>query len=54
MEDWHDYEWRKEPEKMDYRRMVEKWERWVKVYSYHRLFVFEFQSLSSLVEQQDS
>lgn len=27
MEDWHDYEWRKEKKEMDYRRENEIWER---------------------------
>lgn len=27
MEDWHDYEWRKEQKEMDYRRKKEEWEK---------------------------
>lgn len=27
MEDWHDYEWRKEQEEMDCRRKEEWWEK---------------------------
>lgn len=27
MEDWHDYEWRKEQEEMDRRRKEEEWQR---------------------------
>ena len=29
MEDWHDYEWRKEQEEMDHRRKDEEWEKWL-------------------------
>lgn len=29
MEDWHDYEWKKEKEEIDRRREAEEWERWI-------------------------
>lgn len=36
MEDWHDYEWRKEQKDMDCRKKVAEWEklgeRWEKIY----------------------